>query len=140
MAIQNVDNTNTKASGILLNSLAGGVIASEIHKALLPAETKAALKNTTCGVDNFVKNAQKAAQKTMKKTGKTFNLDNIAEKAKNMYPEMKETAANASKKLGKTFAVTAIGIAAGSFIGRMIAKSKGQEAQAVDIVKNADGV
>ena len=88
-------------------AVAGGAAATAVHAALLPNEVKASIKNTMFGHDHFIKNAQKSVQKTMVKTGKVFNVQNIMKNAETMYPEFQRVAKNAGKKLVDTFAVTA---------------------------------
>jgi DNA topoisomerase VI subunit B len=110
-------------------SLAAGVIASEAHRLFIPAETRAALKNTSRGLDSFVQKSIKAAEKTMKNTGKTFDLREIAENAKNMYPDMLETAKSASKKLNKTLLFVSGAVLAGLTAINLIVKNNTNKAE-----------
>ena len=116
-----------KLANVIGKSLVAGLIASETQRLMLPAETKAALKNARLGSDKFVLASTKAAIKTGKNFGKTFDLDSIAEKAKTMYPEMVKTANKANKQLNKTFLGSALvfaGISTAAAIVNKVRESK----------------
>ena len=93
----NQSKTN-RVADIAVKSLFAGAIASETQKLMMPIETRAALKNARLGVDKFVLASTKAATKTAKNLGKTFDLGVVAEKAKTMYPDIVKTANNPKKQ------------------------------------------
>lgn len=121
------NNTVNRYLDTVTKSLAAGVIASEAHRLFMPAETRAALKNTSRGLDSFVQKSIKAAEKTMKNTGKTFDLSRIAENAENMYPDMLKKAKSATKKLNKTLGVVFLATMAGLSVLNAVKVSKNLE-------------
>lgn len=125
MKTQAINNeTAAVKNNPVITSVLCGTLAAGAEKLLLPAEAKAALKNTRAGQDAFLKKAEKCAVKTMKNTGKTFDLNVIKENAKNMYPQMQETASIARKKIGKTFIGAAGIVLAAKVAAGMIMKHK----------------
>ena len=117
------------AVNIACKSVIAGALASEAHRLIMPAETKAALKNARLGADKFVLASTKAAVKTGKNLGKTFDLDTVASRAKTMYPDMVKTAKEATKKLNKTFIGAAVGFAAVATVATLINKAKANKAE-----------
>lgn len=150
MEVRQVSQQNTKGKAILntvTTALVTGAVASEAQRLTMPVEVRAAIKNTTGGVDAFVKKSVKAAAKTIENLNKenvvdsAFKINNkkdfikgidlkeIAEKAKNIYPEMEKVANAATKKLNKTF-IGVSGIAlAGLIVAGLIQKGKAEKAE-----------
>ena len=124
----NQPKTN-KVVNLAVKSLFAGAIASETQRLMMPVETRAALKNARLGADKFVLASTKAAVKTGKNLGKSFDLDAVAEKAKNMYPGIVKTANKATKKLNKTFVGVTLGVAAASTLVSLVAKAKVDKAE-----------
>lgn len=135
MIIQNKNNIqrNNSISQIAFPALAGGVIASSVHELLLPVEVKGALRISKLSQDAFIQKSKEAAVETMKNTNLKINLNTIAENAKNLYPEMVETARVAKKALNKTLFTTIGLIAACKLISTIIVnvnnKKHSQETQ-----------
>ena len=79
-----------------------------------------ALRNTIGGKDRFVSKAKDAAVKTMEKTGKTFDLNVIAENADKMFHVFPETLKSCAKASAKQFATTTLMVAAGLTAAKVI--------------------
>ena len=120
---------SNKIANVLGKSIIAGVLASETQRLMMPAETRAALKNARMGADKFVLASTKAAVKTGKNLGKTFDLDTIAERAKNIYPDMVKTANKANKQLNKTFFGAALIVAGIATVATLIDKAKASKAE-----------
>ena len=102
MNVQPVDNQRPTLGNILASSVVGGAVAAGAEKLLLPAEVKASIKNTRFGIDAYLKNAEKCANKTIK-NGISVDVKQAVENAKKMYPEFLETAKVAKKIFSKNF-------------------------------------
>ena len=89
-------------------ALIGGLAAAGAERLLMPSTAKAALKIARQSEDTFIKNSLDAANETMKNLGKTFDLNQIAENAKNIYPQMKNLAKQANSSIIRTFALGTI--------------------------------
>lgn len=151
MEVRQVSQQNTNKGTAILNTvttaLVTGAVASEAQRLTMPAEVRAAIKNTTGGVDAFVKKSVKAASKTIENLSKEkavdsafkirnkkdfikgINIEEIAEKAKNIYPEMEKVANEATKKLNKTFIGVSGIVLAGLVVAGLIKKGKTEKAE-----------
>lgn len=123
MNVQPVDNQRPTVGNILASSVVGGAVAAGAEKLLLPAEVKASIKNTRFGIDAYLKNAEKCANKTLK-NGIKVDVKQAVENAKNMYPEFLETAKVAKKSLAKTFLGVAGVIAGAKILSEIILNRK----------------
>ncbi|MBQ4078170.1 hypothetical protein IJD15_03205 [bacterium] len=123
MNVQPVDNQRPTIGNILASSVVGGAVAAGAEKLLLPAEVKASLKNTRFGIDAYLKNAEKCANKTIK-NGISVDVKQAVENAKKMYPEFLETAKVAKKSLAKTFLGVAGVIAGAKILSEVILNRK----------------
>lgn len=123
MNVQPVDNQRPTLGNILASSVVGGAVAAGAEKLLLPAEVKASLKNTRFGIDAYLKNAEKCANKTIK-NGISVDVKQAVENAKKMYPEFLETAKVAKKSLAKTFLGVAGVIAGAKILSEVILNRK----------------
>ncbi|MBE7704993.1 MAG: hypothetical protein E7Z90_04170 [Cyanobacteria bacterium SIG29] len=130
MSVQGVNEKPT-VSNILSSAILGGAVAAGAEKLLLPVEAKAALRNTRFGQDVYMKKAAKAVQKTMKNTGKKFDVGAILENAKNMYPDYQAIAKTTKKSLGKTFAGVAVAVAGAKLLAEVILNRQEKKAQQV---------
>jgi len=72
-----------------------------------------------------------ALQKTMKNTGKKFDVGAILENAKNMYPDYQAIAKTTKKSLGKTFAGVAVAVAGAKLLAEVILNRQEKKAQQV---------
>lgn len=88
-------------------AIAGGATAAVTQISLLPAETKASIKNTMFGQDYFLKKTLKSAKETYTNLGKKFDIQIAMKNAKSMYPVFEDTAKSAMKKVANTFATVA---------------------------------
>lgn len=128
MNVQPVDNQRPTIGNILASSVVGGAVAAGAEKLLLPAEVKASLKNTRFGIDAYLKNAEKCANKTLK-NGIKVDVKQAVENAKSMYPEFLETAKVAKKSLAKTFLGVAGVIAGAKILSEIILNKKADKAE-----------
>ena len=128
MNVRPVDNQRPTLGNILASSVVGGAVAAGAEKLLLPAEVKASLKNTRFGIDAYLKNAEKCANKTIK-NGIKVDVKKAVENAKNMYPEFLETAKVAKKSLAKTFLGVAGVIAGAKILSEIILNKKADKAE-----------
>ncbi len=116
--------TNALSSAII-----GGAAASEVQRALLPVEVKAALKNAKLGEDKFLQKTKAAAEKTLenlknnssdsllkKNRFKISSPEEVVLNAKKAYPETVKVAKSANKALTKTF----VGAACAIFAGKLL--------------------
>lgn len=129
MEVQAVNNRSTKFENILSSAVLGGAVAAGAERLLLPAEVKAAIKNTRFGEDVYMKKAANALSKTMQKTGKQFNVETVMENAKNMYPEFKEVATVAKKSLTKTFLGVAGVIVGAKLLAELLSNKQQKKVQ-----------
>ena len=129
MRTEAVDNKKPIINNILTSAVAGGAVAAGAEKLLLPAEVKAAIKNTRFGQDAFLKKMEKAAFKTMDKTGKQIGVGEVLKNAKAMYPEFVETAKVAKKSLAKTFLGMTAAIAGAKLLALAIVNAKAKKVQ-----------
>ena len=127
MNIQPVDNQRPTLGNILASSVVGGAVAAGAEKLLLPAETKAALKNTRFGIDTYLKGAERCANKTLK-NGIKVDVKQAVENAKAMYPEFVEKAQIAKKSLAKTFLGVAGVIAGAKILSEIISSKRADKA------------
>ncbi len=126
MKTQETGNNNYFSSQkIISSSILGGLAAASVERAFLPAEVKAAIKNTRFGEDAFLKKTAKCAEKTMKNLGTSkISVKHTIENAKKLYPEFVETAKTANKQFAKTFIGIAGTIMAAKLITSAILKSR----------------
>lgn len=129
---QKTTNSNPfSTKKIISDSIIGGLATAGIERALLPTETKAAIKNTRFGQDAFIKKTQKCAEKTIerlsrsgKASSKSIDVNKVLENAKNLYPEFVETTKAANKRFAKTFIGIAGTIAGAKILSSLILKSR----------------
>lgn len=149
MNVQKIDNQSlTTISQIAIPALTGGVLAQYCQELTLPAEIKAALKNSRLSQDKFVAKSVKLAKKSLKKIEKTqasekavkiakglpivnmdcskikIDMEKVAVNAKEMYPKFKETAKIARKSLNKTLFGTIALIAGIKMVSMFVKKLK----------------
>lgn len=114
------EQTKSQAKEIAKTSAQVGATATGLTVLLAKDEIMPALKNTIAGKDRFVSKAKDAAVKTMEKTGKTFDLNKIAENADEMYHVFPEKLKSFAKPLGKQFLSTTLMVAAGLTIAKVV--------------------
>ena len=126
MKTQETGNNNYFSSQkIISSSILGGLAAAGIERAFLPAEVKAAIKNTRFGQDAFIKKTKACAEKTIQNIGSSrINIEQTIENAKNMYPNFVKTAKAANKQFAKTFIGIAGTIACAKILSSLILKSR----------------
>ena len=97
----------------------------------VPEEKKAAIYAKVIGEKSYVKKAIKAAEKTGKRLGKTFDMQQMSEKAKDLYSELAPQAGKAAKDMikhfGKTMAAFTGGVLIASLIVNKIAEKKAEQ-------------
>ena len=97
----------------------------------IPEEKKAAIYAKVTGEKSYVKKAIKAAEKTGKRLGQTFDTEKIAENAKKLYSELAPQAGKAAKDMlkhfGKTMAAFTGGVLIASLIVNKIAEKKADQ-------------
>ncbi len=114
------EQSRSQAKEIAKTSAQVGATATALTVLLARNEIMPALKNTIAGKDRFVSKAKDAAVKTMEKTGKTFDLNKIAQNADEMYHVFPETLKSFAKPLGKQFVSTTLMVAAGLTAAKVI--------------------
>lgn len=127
---------NNKKSNVISTAAKCGIIAAGIERAFLPAEAKAAIRNTMFGEDVYLKKVGKAAEKTIKnlsnnsntiKLPQAIDVNQVKENAKNLYPKMKEITKAANKQFVKTAVIIGLSCAIGKVIGDAIVAKKAQK-------------
>lgn len=100
--------------------LEAGLFTVGLNYLLFPSEVKSGIKTTLGGQDRFISKTLKQAGKAAKKAGETINKEEVAEKAKNVFPAIVQKAKPAMDTLGKAFFGVAAGVFAGNLISEMI--------------------
>ena len=118
-AVRN-EQSRSQAKEIAKTSAQVGATATALTVFLARNEIMPALRNTIAGKDRFVSKAKDAAVKTMEKTGKTFDLNKIAQNADEMYHVFPEKLKSFAKPLGKQFVSTTLMVAAGLTAAKVI--------------------
>lgn len=134
MDVQQTNNKPFSVKSTVTSAALGGLAAASLERAFLPAEVKAAVKNTRMGQDAFLKSAKVAAEKTIKNLDKAnvthkINVDKVVANAKEMYPEFAKTAKAANKVFARTFVGVAAAVVLGRTISSLILKSRANKEQ-----------
>ena len=114
------EQSKKQAKEIAKTSAQVGATATGLTVLLAKDEIMPALKNTIAGKDRFVSKAKDAAVKTMKETGKTFDLNQIAQNADEMYHVFPEQLKSFAKPLAKQFLSTTLMVAAGLTVAKVV--------------------
>ncbi len=129
----------------VLSAVSAGIVASGIQSMMFPGDIKAAIKNARLGEDIFVAKAKAMAEATKAELTKpastivnnfavkthfsSVNPESVAQKAKEMFPEMVEKASKANKQLFKTFGIVAGTVLGAKLLASAIAKHKANKAE-----------
>lgn len=144
MSIRPVDNQVKVASPLKTAALCGAMAAGVDLLSVKPENRQyvvAAMKNSFLSEDTYVTKAVEMAKKSVENLGKQsakkavdapfvselkkydVDLKAVAEKARDMYPGMKQTGEKYLKQMGKSFAKFALFSLALSAVGTVIAKA-----------------
>ena len=123
MKVQPVNQQNVNQK-IAKTALTVGCVSSAMNLFENRHLLAASISNTLKGKDKFVSQAKEAAVKTMKETGKNFDLEQIAKNASEMYSVFPQNIKNIAKSSGKVF-ITAVsiigaGLVVGNFLGDLV--------------------